>query len=65
MKKETYEKEDWFIRFLRIFMVHASYWVIITLLIRYINAHGQVNIKTAQRIKSNPYEGWLTPRYLI
>lgn len=40
MKKETYEKEDWFIRFVRIFMVHASYWVIITLLIRYINTHG-------------------------
>lgn len=40
MKKETYEKEDWFVRFLSIFMVHASYWVIITLLIRYINAHG-------------------------
>lgn len=39
MKKETYENEDWFIKFLRIFMVHASYWVIITLLIRYINTH--------------------------
>lgn len=40
MKKETYENEDWFIKFLRIWMVHASYWVIITLLIRYMNTHG-------------------------
>lgn len=40
MKKETNENEDWFIKFLRIWMVHASYWVIIALLIRYINTHG-------------------------
>lgn len=40
MKKETYKKEDWFIRFLNIFMMHAAYWLIIALLIRYINTHG-------------------------
>lgn len=40
MKKETYKNEDWFIRFLNIFMMHAFYWLIIALLIRYINAHG-------------------------
>lgn len=40
MKKETYEKEDWFIRFLNIFMMHAGYWLIIALLIHYIYAHG-------------------------
>ena len=40
MKKETYKKDDWFIRFLNIFMMHAAYWLIIALLIRYINTHG-------------------------
>lgn len=40
MKKETYKNEDWFIRFLNIFMMHAAYWLIIALLIRYINTHG-------------------------
>ena len=40
MKKETNENEDWFIKFLKIWIVHASYWIIITLLIRYINTHG-------------------------
>ena len=40
MKKETYKKDDWFIRFLNVFMMHASYWLIIALLIHYINSHG-------------------------
>ena len=40
MKKETYKKDDWFIRFLDIFMMHAAYWLIIALLIRYIITHG-------------------------
>ncbi len=40
MKKNIYENEDWFIRFLNIFMMHAFYWVIIAILIKYINSHG-------------------------
>ena len=40
MKKETYKNEEWFIRFLNIFMMHAFYWLIIALLIHYIANHG-------------------------
>ena len=39
MKKETYNNEDkWFFHFLNIFCIHAFYWVIIALLIKYIMA---------------------------
>lgn len=36
MKKETNHEDEWFFRFLNVFLTHAYYLVIIALLIKWI-----------------------------
>lgn len=40
MKKETFNEDEWFFRFLNLFLTHAFYWVIIALMIKWYMVYG-------------------------